>query len=217
MSADDLTLLCVTQFGDHAGPFVVRLCGVAVELGARMVVGADGDPPEWLTTLPGVTVVPLASAGYIESVLDEAIAACPNGYILRLDDDETISPGMLAWLDAGEYRAAPHWAFLRMHLYPNAEHYILNAPLWPDLQTRLSVKAKAGGRVRVHQGSPHGTGAIAEVAIEHHKFIARDYDERKALLDHYERLQPGAGSEQFAAHSVVEHYATQLETKRVRT
>jgi hypothetical protein len=201
----DLTILCVTKFGFHAGGFIRRLGETASALGAGFVLGADAPLPSWLAD--DWTIVPLESAGYIESVLDEALAACPDGYVLRMDDDEQISPAMLAWLAAGAYLEAEHWTFPRMHLWPDREHYILNPPLWPDLQTRLSVKAMAGNRHQIHEGSPYGTGNVAAVAIEHHKFLVRPLAEREQLLEHYETLQPGAGGDQFGLFSVPERYA----------
>jgi hypothetical protein len=199
-----LTILCITNFGFHASGFIRRLGEQASALGAGFVLGADAPLPSWIRD--DWTIVPLKSAGYIESVLDQVIAACPDGYILRLDDDEQIGPQMFNWLESGAYREAEHWAFPRQHLWPDPEHYVTNPPLWPDLQTRLSVKAMAGGRHRVHEGSPYGTGRVADVAIEHHKFLARPLAEREQLLEHYETLQPGAGGQQFDVFSVPERY-----------
>ena len=71
------------------------------------------------------------------------------------------------------------------------------------------MKAKAGGRNRVHAGSPFGTGRRAPCAIEHHKFLVRPRDEREALLGRYEQIQPGAGKG-FAMFSVPELYADDL-------
>jgi hypothetical protein len=200
-----LTILCVTRFDAHAEPFVVRMADQAAMLGAGFVLGADGPPPAWVPDT--AHIVALASGGFIESVLDQAVAACPDGYILRVDDDEQLSSPLFRWLERGGYLEHDHWAFPRMHLWPDAEHYVTSPPLWPDLQTRLSVKALAGQRRRIHEGSPFGTGRLAEgIAIEHHKFLVRPLAEREALLDHYEALQPGAGGQQFDAFSLPERY-----------
>lgn len=211
----DLTILCVSRFGAHARPFIEHLADVANTIDAGFVLAADDVLPPWGSGLFR-HAIPVESRGYIESVLDVAVAACPDGYVLRMDDDERISDGMLEWLDACRYHAADHWAFPRMHLWPDERHYITNRPLWPDLQTRLSVKAKAGGRPVIHQGSPHGTGRVAEeIVIEHHKFLVRDRAERERLLEHYERLQPGAGAN-FAPFSVPERFAAQIQTRPIR-
>lgn len=210
----DLTILCVSQFGTHSESFVRHFAETADAIGARLVIGADATPPAWMDSV-ACDCVALHSEGYIESVLDEAVAACDAGYVLRMDDDERISAPMVRWLADGDYRTNDHWAFPRMHLWPDEAHYITNAPLWPDLQTRLSVKAKAAGRSRIHAGSPFGTGRIAECVIEHHKFLARPLAERERLVEHYERLQSGAG-EQFAGFSVIEPFSDRLNVGLVK-
>lgn len=183
-----LSLLVVTEHGPHAAPFLDRLAGIAAELGAEFVEH-DG-----------------RGARCLEDVLDDAIAACSDGWILRLDDDELPSPEMLDWLRAGRFIAGRHWAFPRMHLWPDEHSFITTAPLWPDVQTRLSMKELAGGRSVIHQGSPFGTGKVAPVAIEHHKFIVRPLEERRALVDRYDAIDAGAGS-RFAAFSLPEELA----------
>lgn len=183
----DLTILCVTAWRPYALTILHEHAALARDLDATMV-RVDG-----------------RGAGYIEKVLDDAIAACPDGYILRLDDDETVTPELSKWLAEGGYRDAQHWAFPRLHLYPDAEHHITTEPLWPDLQTRLSLKRFSGGRPGVHQGSPYGTGEIGPAGIVHHKFLCRSLAERRACVDRYESIRPGAGRD-FAVFSVPEDF-----------
>ncbi len=180
-----LTVLVVTEYGAHAGPFRLAAAGLAERVGARYVE-FDGTGHRCL-----------------EEALDVAVSSCPDGHVLRLDDDEAATPELEEWLAAGEYLADDHWAFPRLNLYPDADHHIVSDGLWPDLQTRLSIKAKSGGRSRIHQGSPFGTGTVAPAAIEHHKFLCRPFFERDQLVDRYEQLQPGAG-EAFKAFSIPE-------------
>lgn len=217
-SMTDLSILCVTKLGRHAEPFLRDMERLAVDLDAEFVLGLDGADPERLSPPRRFTSaarqVCVQSAGYIESVLDSMVAECSGEYVLRLDDDEAVSMRMGAWLADRKYRESDHWAFPRMHMWPDEQHYITNPPLWKDLQTRLSVKAKAGGRLKIHDGSPYGTGTVADVAIEHHKFLVRDRDEREKLLEGYKRLLPGAGA--WAAFSVPEQFAAQLQTRPVR-
>lgn len=198
----DLTVLCITRGDDYAQRFVARLAQDTDLVGARLRVETDG---------AGIT-----SAGYIESILDEAVAQCDTDYILRIDDDETLSLALLEWLRAGKYRAADHWAFVRRNLWPTAGSYITNRPLYPDLQTRLSVKAKSGGRPGVHQGSPYGTGRLAPegCAIDHHKFVARGRAEREALVRHYDQISPGVG-ETHIMFSLPELYADDLVVEAI--
>ena len=195
-----LTVLCVTKAEPYAQPFLARLAQDAAIIGATLRVETDG---------AGVS-----SDGYIESALDQAIERCDDGYVLRVDDDETLSLALLEWLRAGKYLTADHWAFPRRNLWPDAQRYIANPPLWPDLQTRLSVKAKAGGRAGVHDGSPHGTGEVCPHPIDHHKFVARTRVERELLVQHYEHLKPGAGTE-YMMFSLPELYEDEIDIRPV--
>lgn len=192
----DLTLLCVTGDSPKAMPFVDRLAEDAETLRCRLAV-VDG-----------------SRAGYIEAILDEAVEACKDGYILRIDDDETISVGMLEWLRRSAYHDSEHWAFPRANLWPDAQHKISNRPLWPDLQTRLSVKAKAGGRSGLHDGSPFGTGTVAPCVIEHHKFLVHSRAERETILERYDHIRPGAGASH-AMFSLPEIYDPQLKLEAI--
>lgn len=216
----DLSILCVTNLGAHTPPFIGIMTTLSDVLDAEFVIALDGAtlptvPHERLRMTAGAArTLVVESGGYIESVLDEAVAACSGDYILRLDDDECCSPAMVSWLAERVYREHQHWAFPRMHLWPDKDHYLVNTPLWPDLQTRLSVKHMAGQRTQIHQGSPFGTGHVADrIAIEHHKFLVKDRTERERLLAHYERLLPSAND--WAAFSVPELFEGQLVTEPV--
>lgn len=170
-----LTVLCVSEYGAHAAPFLSRLEQFADDIDADCFIEYDG-------------------TGFrcLEDILDAAVAECDDGYILRLDDDELPTPQMVEWMRDRRFEEADHWAFPRLNLYPDDRHYL--ASIWPDLQTRLSIKAMSGGRTRVHAGSPFGTGRVAPVAIEHHKFLVRSLAERLALVERYDAILPGAGT-----------------------
>ncbi len=178
-----LTILCVTRY-EHCTKRLRR----------EMVEFADVVDAE-LLFYDG------RQARCIEDVLDEAVAQCPDGYILRLDDDERCGPDMRDWLLAGEHTRRDHWAFRRANLYPDRNNYITNDLLWPDLQTRLSTKRKSGGRKNIHVGSPFGTGWVATPVIEHHKFLVRSGEQRQELLAQYEAA---GASEQFRVFSIPE-------------
>lgn len=203
-----LSILCITKCEPHAERFIMAMRDVAVDCNAEVVIGFDytGGPwPMKATSATGrMRCFQICSDGHIESVLDQMIAVCSGDYVLRLDDDERVTVGMAEWLRTRQYQTGEHWALPRMNLWGDERHYIANPPLWPDLQTRLSVKAKAGGRAGVHDGSPFGTGTVAPVAMEHHKFLIRSRDEREAQAAHYESLRPGAGSGHYLAFSVPE-------------
>ena len=88
MMDPDLTVLCVTEERPHARPFLAEFREIAVSIGARVLIYSA------------------RKVGVIENVLDRAVAMCPDGYVLRLDDDELPTPDMFAWLQSGGYREA---------------------------------------------------------------------------------------------------------------
>jgi hypothetical protein len=205
----DLSLLCVTRGEPHAAPFVHRLADLQRRLQAELVLICDGQL--YPSGLNGTVWAGLVhSQGYIESVLDEAVGKCSRDYVLRLDDDEACSKAMVDWLAREEYQTAQHWKFPRVHLWGDTEHALVTPQLWPDHQTRLSLRSLAGGRRAIHAGSPYGGGIPAPCAIEHWKFLVRSLPERREIVDRYDAIQPGAGS-RFRAFSVPEDFYTAEE------
>lgn len=206
-----LSILCITKAEPHSGDFLLQMHQLARGLGAELIVGFDTSgevkTPAIVANLEGARFFRIESDGYIESVLDPMIGVCSGDYILRLDDDERVSDAMADWLQRGEYLQADHWAFPRAWLWEGVDGrigYVTNPPLWPDVQTRLSIAAKAGRRTQIHQASPYGTGQVAPVYLEHHLLLVRNQEERIAKAAHYDQLQPGAGSGYFLAYYVPE-------------
>src|SRR6185369_8814529 len=99
-----LTLLCVSKAEEFSAPFLLALVETGRHLHADVVIAADGeDAYTRLAGLRGARIIQVRSAGYVESVLEEALSECHTEYVLRLDDDERISPEMTVWLARGFY------------------------------------------------------------------------------------------------------------------
>jgi hypothetical protein len=189
-----LALVTVTNGGKHVPNFLRKLDEYAFMLGALFVVAADGQGGRQACIDAELSYwMEIESRGYIESVLDEVVENTIANYILRIDDDELPSPAMMQWLMSGAWIEAEHWAFPRANLWQDEKHFITNDPLWPDIQTRLSIKSKAGHRSQIHVGSPFGTGKVAPVCIEHYKFLIKSHAERKQIAERYETIRAGAG------------------------
>ncbi len=215
-----LSILCVTRAEPCVLPLLTHLARDARDLRAEMVISCDGrDAVSRLSAevLPGWTgsrergpryvLHSCLSQGYVESVLDQAIVSTHGDYILRIDDDESISPAMLAWLLAGAYESHPNWSFPRQHLWRTSEGAIghLDTPHhFPDYQTRLSTRALAGGRHGIHQGSVHGMGEIAPVCVVHHKYLVRSYADRLRIARGYDAYHEGYGTGDMRAFSLPE-------------
>jgi hypothetical protein len=218
MREPELTILVVTQAEPCVMPLLWQLKAAAVYLEAEFVAAADGEAAR-------DALLPLArepaqlglvrSQGYLESVLDAALGFCRGRYVLRLDDDEALPGDALRWLRSGAFRAAPSWKFPRVHLWQDSSHALATPHLWPDFQTRLSLRAQAGGRQAIHAGSPFGGGAEAPCVIEHHKFLVRSLEARRAIVRRYDGVQPGAGSS-FRAFSCPEDFYSPAELAAAR-
>lgn len=182
---------------------------VAKIVGAEFVVSFDGfraletfQNQDYLSADSSCLV---HSNGSIESVLDQAIENTSGDYILRLDDDESISSDMVDWLREERYLSHPHWKFPRAHLFSSINRAIVNPPLWPDYQTRLSTRTLSGQRHVIHCPSPFGGGEEAPKGcmIIHHKFIVKSLAERQLIMDRYNSISPDKGDD-FKVFSVPE-------------
>lgn len=193
-----LSILCVTKGEERAYPFLSAMVALASTLRAEMVIAVDTlhGACDSIERRYGVVarVVRVGSLGFLESALDVAVYACNGDYILRLDDDERCSPAMAVWLFQESYLTSDHWKFPRLHLWPSEDSVVITPHLWPDHQTRLSVKGKSAGRTSVHAGSPFGGGLDAHVCIEHHKFLTRSREDRLSIALEYDKQWPGSGT-----------------------
>lgn len=196
MSSSDLTILSVTRAEDYAWSFLREMDRLAVKVDAQFIIAADGEQAE--TTLKArawarAEIHRIDSGGHIDSLLPPAVAFCGGHYVLRIDDDERCSRDLAEWLAARWFVTEKHWDIARAWLWPDEIHY--RSDLWPDLQTRLSIKGLAGRLNGVHGGSAYGHGRAVPIGfLEHHKLLVKDYEERLADVDRYDRIETNAGA-----------------------
>lgn len=215
----NLSIVCVTNNQYNAKPFILRLHSLCTRLGAELVLGLDREKAQkadW-RSLANVTV-DLSCDKLQEDELDKAIEAATRDWVLRIDDDETVSPALESWLFTLGHEKSGYqlYAFPRIHLYPDAWHYVSNPEMLPDLQTRLGKKPLMFGVNRVHAGNPNGTGAVVPYALEHHKLICRTLEQRKEIAARYETLMPGAGTRMDYARSNWPEQHIVLETREYK-
>lgn len=210
-----LSVLCVSKLEDCSLRFIRAMDSLAHVLDAQFVLMTDGCAAFNKASELDIEALieKVDSKGYIESVLDDGVRVCSGDYILRLDDDECASPAMVYWLKSGCWTEHDHWEFPRMHLW--SDGVILAPQLFPDHQTRLSVKEKSGGRHGVHAGSPFGGGETAPVCIEHHKFVVKNSQMRLAIAENYDRYCPGYGTGNMKPFSLPEDAYTGQEVEIV--
>lgn len=191
-----LSVLCVTRAKPYVLPFLEEIVALSRELNAECVFGAHGSDVEaWARTRTnrdyGVRLIEVQGE-YLEQMLTPALEACSGNYILRLDDDERCGPGMIEWLRTEQYRKHPNWHFARVHIWPDAEHYIANPPFYPDFQGRLSIPSQAARPVLLHAGPSYPSyPAPLSARIEHHCFMLKSYEERKQLDLKYREIASG--------------------------
>ena len=211
-----LSILCVTNGEPHAGQFLLRMSRLARLLDAEFVIGLDGPAKKagfnmWCTRaidLPDHDV-PLQ-----EMVSDIAVNACSGDFLLRLDDDEAVSPALQGWLAARGYESGQLFTFPRVYLYPDKKHYLTNDGMYPDLQTRLGKRPLMLGVNHIHAGNPNGAGQIMPFALEHHKLLVKSYEQRVTIGERYEAIRTGAGTRpEYARYNLPEMFYDRLEYK----
>jgi hypothetical protein len=195
-----LSILAVTAGEPHTPRFLRHFRAVADMLSAEFVVAHDRcEPP----SCDADRYVPVQSSGAIEDVLVEAHAACSGDYVLRLDDDETLSPQAILciaeWLPVEADTRV--YAFPRANLWGDQWHAISSGHLFPDVQARMMPRGREH-RTRVHEGI--APDALFPGMILHHKFLIKSPDERRAIAARYEAKQAGCGSGHYLQFSVPE-------------
>lgn len=213
----NLSILCVTLAEPHAGLYLVRMSHLARLLGAEFVIGLDGARAHQshLGKLATKAVLlPAHDVPLQECVMDEAVSQCSGEYILRLDDDEAVSPSLQAWLMNRKYVGGQLFSFPRVYMHPDEKHVLCNDNIYPDMQTRLGLKHLMYGITFIHAGNPNGAGTFAPFAIEHHKLLCRSYDERLAIANRYEAIREGAGSlPEYARYNLPEKFYSELQVQ----
>jgi hypothetical protein len=210
-----LSILCVTVGEPWAGKYITRMFDLANRLGVELVLGLDKEAAQ-AAGYPCHRSVNLNSRLIQEEIMDQAVDACPDGYILRLDSDEVVSPALEKWLASGKYAeiGARVYAFPRVYMWGDERHILTNDGIWPDLQTRLGRKECMYGVNQIHAGNRHGTGQVIPYALEHHNLLVKDRPMREAIAHKYESVRAGAGTRpEYARYNLPEHFYPHLTVK----
>jgi hypothetical protein len=207
----NLSILTVTRVEPHAPRFLRHFRAVADVLSAEFVVAYDR------ASTPNCDAdryVAVESSGVIEDVLVQAHAACSGEYVLRMDDDETLTPqailSLAGWI--GLQSDSKVYAFPRANLWGDQWHAVSSGSLFPDLQSRLMPRDHES-RTTVHEGMPFDI--ILPGLILHHKFLIKSYAERAKIALRYEQKRAGCGSGHYLQFSVPEDCGP-IETFSIR-
>jgi len=194
-----LSIVCVSDATVVTRLFLLEFQMLARMLGAEFVLGAHGDRARRFAEDYDIKHV-MVQGSYFEELIDQALDACTGDYILRVDDDERCSTGMIDWLKTDEWFRRDSWFFSRAHLWPDVQHCIAKQPYFPDFQARLSVARQSRRPVKIHAAHAYPAyRAPATAFLEHHVFLIRTREERQAITAKYETIRTG---QPFAAADV---------------
>jgi hypothetical protein len=195
-----------------SAPWIAALAGAYRHVGVRPLFlvdsrSTDGTLGE-LRRLGADAVEVLPAEDCVEDIVWRIPAFTSSAWVLRLDDDEMPSVGMLQWIRAN-LRACTakvafprRWAFMTQDgTLSYAEHrqlyYMEVRPDLLDPQIRLYRPDKVTYTRNIHtpgftmEGDLHI--APPEAFICHFDWIARSFEERHAKLRRYDIALPGCG------------------------
>lgn len=190
--AMSLSICCLTNApGERLASILERLRPVADEI----VVGADSrveekSRREYATIADIVLSIDFEFAERHMAILVEQ---CSGDWILRVDDDEVPSSGLverLPWLMAQQVEQ--YW-LPRRWLYPTPDHWLDELPWWPDYHNRL-VRRSADLRFSgmLHTGAdPVLPAQFLEWPLYHLECIFKDRRSREAKVTRAEGMRPG--------------------------
>jgi hypothetical protein len=190
-----ISLLVVSKCEPHTDRFFTHYRAVADMLGIPWVLGCDRCSPP--PCFKADKVFSVCCKTTVEDVLILAFRQCETEWVLRLDDDETLSLQALSWLykwlqppSQRSAKAMKAIAFHRANLWGGESLRLAEPGLYPDVQVRL-VRRDHENRTRLHEGLD--CDLVAPVDLLHYKFLIRSYEDRVKIADAYESTWKGAG------------------------
>jgi hypothetical protein len=209
-----LSILCVTNNEPaFAYPFIMAFRKLADRLGAELVLDLNRDKAD-TSPFRGIADKEIETKPDTlqDLVLDMAIGECSGDYVLRMDNDESVSPALADWLATSDYQNAELFTFPRVYFWGDTSHYLNNPGMFPDLQTRLGRKELMTGCTSIHAGNPNGPGMVIPLALEHHNLLVKDLAKRREIAALYESISPGAGSKpEYARYNLPEDFYPEFE------
>jgi len=213
-----LSILVFTRGDAFAPPFLADMWPLSRSLGAELVIAGDGDAGMALAQRFADVAVPVHCDRIQETEIARASGFCRGEWVLKLDDDDSLSPALIDFLRRYNWQTAgpKAYAFPYAWLWGDHKHFITSPPFWPDPHPRLMVKGEmARWPTGVHQNHP-ASSVLMPLALLHHKFLAKTLDERREVAARYDSLQQGAGTgEHYGKFSLPELYCETLTVREV--
>lgn len=187
-----LSVCCLT--GDP-GPRVAAVLEPLRELADEIVIAADAraDQERLEQYAAAADRVLRVEFSFLERHLAWLHAQCSGDWVFRIDADEVASPALVERLPelVSDGRIQQVW-FPRRWLVPDAEHWLEEAPWWPDYQNRL---VRNDGTLRF-RGAQHTSAEptlpahYAEEPLYHLACLLDDVATRRSKAIRYEVIRP---------------------------
>ena len=219
----ELTILTITRGESHSLPFLQNLSDFAKTIGAEYLIGLDmfTNAEIDLMKIGTCRMVPCTSSGAIEHVLADVSQKAHGDWILRIDDDESMSMAMEYWVKCGSWLTDEytHYSFPTAWLWNDLDHYLINERMFPDVHTRLVKRDLMRDWPRqLHASFSHGVGKIEPVLLLHHKFLVKNYSERQTVAARYDCVRDGGGSNDvYKRYSLPEDVFSEMRLAEVGT
>jgi hypothetical protein len=215
-----LSVLVFTEGHPFAARFLDEFGELARELSAEYVIAGDHEQGYEMARRYADLPIRVDTQGLQEHMVAEVAAQCFGDWVLKLDDDETVSPAMREFLMHYDWwQAGPQaYSFPYAWLWGDEDHFITSPPFWVDPHGRLMKKGlMLDWPTGVHQNNPH-TGPVIPVALCHHKFLVKTQEERREVARRYDAFMQGAGSgPHYGKFTLPEEHCKELTVREVGT
>jgi predicted O-methyltransferase YrrM len=207
--------LSVAILAFNSAAYIERLLHAARQFANEVVVGVDAsssDATEQICGYYADKLFRLEPIGSSERAIAWLNEQCTGDWILRLDDDELPSTGLVRALPRllGE-REYTHYALPRRWIIDgSASKWIYQHPWWPDWQIRLFRNIRSLLSYPGHLHSEclvQGAGSyVTEGSLYHYTLVYHGEKRRREKLQQYEQISP---------YNALSHYYFPLEDEIV--
>ena len=189
--------LCIAT--KNSAEYVERLLRVGRSFADEVVVAVDSssnDLTERICHEYADKVFRVESPGYVERILPWLNEQCGGDWIIRLDDDELPSVGLIEILpDLMNDREMTHYHLRRRTIIgEDRTEWIAQRPWWPDWKLRLFRNIPSIVRIpgRLHTGYEvkGASRFLYRGSIYHYDFVYHGEQHRREKVLQYERISP---------------------------
>lgn len=198
--------LCIAT--KNSAEYIGELLRIGKSFADEVVVAVDAtsnDLTESICNEWADKVFRVESPGYVERALAWLNEQCTGDWILRLDDDELPSVGLIELLPGlMEDREMTHYRLMRRTVIGEGRtEWIAQRPWWPDWKLRLFRNIPSIVRIpgRLHSGYEvqGGSRFLYKGSIYHYDFVYHDERHRREKVRQYQRISPEkSGSHHYA-------------------